>query len=848
MTTPIAPALDLSRCAREQVHLIGSVQPFGALLAFRPDTLTPVAGANTGRILGVPLAALEGRSVDSLLAADDRETFRNVVNGLPPEHPVTLTVTADGGADAVRCCITLYRANPFVIAEFEPATHEGGIGDVDAALIAASASLERAESTHDLLNNATSHIARLTGYDRVMVYRFAPDWSGEVVAETRDPSMEPYLGLHYPASDIPTQARNLFLRNRLRAIIETGATPAPIEGIGGPLPGPIDLSLSWIRQPSATHVQYMVNMGVVSSLVMSIVREGALWGLIACHHRTPRRPAPRLRAACVLVSQMLALQMPQKQRAEERDEALRLRLTLDSILERAARAPDLASALTAERPHLLDLVDSRGAAFILGDAVTLLGETPPRDTVLEIASWLERAAETPEYATDHLGSVCPEASACAAVASGLLASRLSQRHRDFILWFRPEANREVLWAGDPERAAEVSEDGLTVSPRRSFAAWKRATRGLSTPWRSAEINAARDLASGVREILMHRASEWARLNAELAAANRDLRSALAALADGRARVEAASDSLSLIFWVVDENDVCIAQSRQCLAYWGDLEGRHIAEDDLDPLIRERIAGLHRRAATGEIVREEAPEGAWGQPASVEIIAAPVRCAGEYKGTIGIALDITRRKRVEARQRMMAAELDHRVRNNLAVVISLINQSMSDSLTLRDFVDTINGRIRALARAHSLLSSAAFSGVGLRALMGLVLEPYLLCEHPPISLAGEDFHLGADAVTPLVFAMHELANNSSKYGALSTSRGRVSIRWWAEQRDAQRTLHLRWEEAGGPVVTPPTRSGMGSSIIEGLIVHEAGGASTISFHPTGVVCDIRIPMRSAAPPS
>ena len=837
-----ASKIDLSVCAREPIHLAGAVQPFGAMLGIRPDDRRAILmSENAASVLGVPAETLRDRPIDALVSAEDGETVRSVIDDLASERVVTIGV---GSAESAhrRFWLSLHRAGSMVIAEFEPAMDTAQDGHTDALLMSAAGAIESAPNVREICALAADHVRRISGYDRVMVYRFAPDWSGEVVAESRAAGLTPYLGLHYPASDIPQQARTLYLRNRLRVIADVGAPPSALRVIDGRAPAePTDLSLSWLRQPSPTHVEYLTNMGVRATLTMSLLREGALWGLIACHHHTPRRPTARSRAACALLAQIVSLQTPVKEREEEREETLRLSVTLEAIVRRAGEQTDITAALMGERPNLLDLVHAGGVVTMFGGRTQSAGAVPSQRVIDAVVRWFERTASGDVLHTDALPAAIPEAAGEEANASGVLALRLSQREHDLVMWFRPEVVREVAWGGDPNHPAEI-RDNMRVHPRKSFAAWREQVRETSAAWRACDVATARRLAAGVRDALLQRASEWARLNRELADSNRGLREALDALRQSEARLHAAFDNLDALFWVIDDSGRFVTQNRACSDAWGALGGRTLDDAPINADFRRRLLDLHHRAAGGEIIREEVENAAGPEQVWFEVLVAPVRTNGRSRGAVGVAIDIRERKRAEIRQRMMASELDHRVRNNLAAVISLVHQSAADSVSLPAFVETVSGRIRALARAHNLLSAGAFDGAGLMQLLRMALEPHLIGDRPAVTLEGPDLRLPTPAVSPLVFALHELAINASKHGALATPEGRVALRWRVERASGEAaSLCLRWQERGGSPVVRPASKGFGITLIEGLITHEAGGVVAFAFPPEGVECEITIPL-------
>jgi serine phosphatase RsbU (regulator of sigma subunit) len=368
-----------------------------------------------------------------------------------------------------------------------------------------------ASATLDELTAALARDVRaLTGYDRVMIYRFDPQWNGEVVAEDKREDLEPFFGLRYPASDIPAQARALYATNWLRIIPDARYRPVPLDPPFHPSTGrPIDLSGAMLRSVSPVHLEYLANMGVVSSMSVSLNDRGRLWGLIACHHYAgPHRPSYTDRTAAEFLGRTASLLLHTKMAAGEQEGVVEVAQRAAELTAAVGRTPRaLGAALTEEQVTVLDLLPADGAAVRLNGQLRLLGRTPPAERVPALIGAL-LASGVP--ASDAVSSVLPEAADLADTASGVLAVPLGGG--DFLAWFRPETLREVAWAGNPYQSkTAITDAGPRLSPRRSFAAWSETVRETSRPWRDHEIAAARGLASHLAEAVLNRAAEDNRL-------------------------------------------------------------------------------------------------------------------------------------------------------------------------------------------------------------------------------------------------------------------------------------------------------------------------------------------------
>ena len=292
----------------------------------------------------------------------------------------------------------------------------------------------------------------LTDYDRVMVYRFDPEWNGEVIAEEKHEGLEPYLGLHYPSSDIPAQARALYLTNRLRVIPDVGYQPVPlVPGQDGRTGQPLDLGSCLLRSVSPVHLEYLHNMGVQATLTASLVTEGRLGGLIACHHRTSRQPGPAEREACDLLARIVSTQLGSLAEVEDQTYRATLREILGRIGMRAGNATLPLTGLIQGEADLLALAGATGAVVWRAGRVATAGQTPPAEAIAGLMGWIE-PRPPPWWRLIGWARCCP-AEAFANLASGLLAVEVSRQADEYVLWFRPELPQTVTWGGDPHGKA-----------------------------------------------------------------------------------------------------------------------------------------------------------------------------------------------------------------------------------------------------------------------------------------------------------------------------------------------------------------------------------------------------------
>lgn len=498
---------DLTACDREPIHVPGAIQPHGLLLIAQASTLSVVAGAGDLETmlrpdwLGSDLSTLLQQDVQALLAHSDV--------GLGGTVWLKTVRLPAGLYDA-----SLHRSNELLLVELEPAPQAPrSAGDVLAMLDGAATDFERSGDLAQLCDRAAVAFRRLTGFDRVMIYRFLDDDAGVVLAEDRAAGLNSFLNHHFPASDIPRQARALYVRNRVRVIPDSHYDPAVIRsaGVGHQL---TDLSDVAIRSVSPLHLQYLRNMGVRASASISIVRDGVLWGLVACHHNSPRLLDRELRAAARALAGGLARQIRAQEEAETHRERLRLRAAEDLLLLRLDSSIALHDALTGARQDMAALLDADGFALVCGTRVARQGHTPDDETLVALARWA--AARTDDvFVTRELASVYPEAEPFGAIGSGLLALRLDG-DEGFAVWFRAEQVEQVKWAGNPHKAV-VETPQAALTPRASFESWAQIVRGRSRRWTLEEVEAARRLRRLVHELRQSR--RLRDLNRQLSAAN-----------------------------------------------------------------------------------------------------------------------------------------------------------------------------------------------------------------------------------------------------------------------------------------------------------------------------------------
>ncbi|MFO1323583.1 MAG: GAF domain-containing protein [Burkholderiales bacterium] len=554
--SPAFGEADLSNCDRELIQHPGSIQPHGALLvleAASPQILQ--ASENAKSMLGYDAHELLGRSIEVLGGDLPAQVWTRVLAGVKATpRPFRGYTERDGIRRGFEALIHRNETDA-VILELEPVELVEAAAlarDLPLRLPGAVARLSAARTMDSLASEAVAIYRALTGYDRVMFYRFDADGHGEVAAEAKEERLEPYLGLHYPASDIPHRARELYLRNRVRVLVDVHYDPVPlVPRLFPPTGEELDMSMSWLRSMSPLHLQYLQNMGVTATLVVSLVREGKLWGLIACHHYSPKRLPYAMRAACDLVAEVLSTRIAVLENFSQVRTTAQVRRLEAKLMESTFTRGEWQRALLEEQRDLLRLVDATGAVLVYDDEILTAGDVPSTEDVRALVDWVaSQPSEGGIYATASLVRDQPRFAELAATATGVLAIELSRPHREYLLWLRGEQVHEVRWAGNPHKPVLPGNDPRDLSPRRSFAVWTEMVSGTSRRWSPAELHTARAVGASLRDVsLQVRSMSYLITEDRMARLRRALQGSSdgVLIADGAGRIRFVSEAFSRFF-------------------------------------------------------------------------------------------------------------------------------------------------------------------------------------------------------------------------------------------------------------------------------------------------------------
>ncbi|WCT74630.1 HWE histidine kinase domain-containing protein [Sphingomonas naphthae] len=700
---------DLTNCDREPIHIPGRIQPFGFLLAVSTDWIVSRASANIADFIGTSAEDALGQPIATIFCPDAVHAIRNRLTILRGGDMVERLFNLSLVEGRPPFDVAVHFASGGVLIEAEPAIVE----ETEAASVVRGlvGRLTQAEDLKGLFREGARQVRAITGFDRVMVYRFDSVGSGEVIAESVRPGIDSFLGLNYPASDIPAQARKLYLRNVFRVIADVDAEAPAIIPTLDARGEPIDLSLSLTRAVSPIHIEYLANMGVKASLSISIVVEGRLWGLFACHHYAPRLPSMTQRTIAELFGQMFSLMLESRERQSLGDYERKARDVADRLMTSLAEDGDLLTNAPWLGDVMSEAIPSDGAGVYVDGKVALSGLAPPREDFAAIVRSLNMLAASQIYSTDRIATILPGAEKYADRAAGLIAIPVSRRPRDYVVLFRAERLRAVRWAGNPEKTIDYGPNGPRLTPRKSFEEWSELVRGYALPFTDPEMRAAEMLRTTLLEVVL-RMSDNA----------------------GQERAKAAE-----------------------------------------------------------------------------------------------------------RQELLIAELNHRVRNILALIRGLVSQGRATPMPTAAFIETLDDRIGSLARAHDQITADRWAPASLIDLIETEAAAYLSSNRERIRARGPNVLLEPTAFTTMALVLHELITNAAKYGALSDS-GHVDVSWTV---DEDGSLLLDWTEIGGPAVTAPSRRGFGSTIIERSIPYDLQGKAEAHYRLGGLEAHFCIPSRWVA---
>ncbi|MEH1764929.1 MAG: ATP-binding protein [Nostoc sp.] len=523
------PDINLISLKEASIHLSSQIQPHGILLVLEePELKILQVSTNTLSIFGITPENMLQKKLEDLLDPFQIEKIKTGLSGANLDFINSTRVWVRKKDDEYIVFDAVFHRNEekFLILELEPAITQETIPFLSFYHLAQASinQLKKTSNLREFCQVIVQEVGKITEFDRVMLYKFDDDGHGSVVAEEKLESLEPYLGLHYPESDIPKSAKKIFAVNSIRIIPDSSSEPVKIFPVNNPISDrPIDLTNSILRSPAPCHLEYLHNMGVAASLTISLIKDQKLWGLIACHHQSSKYISYELRKACEFLGRLIFAEISAREETEDHDRQINLTRIQSVLIEYMSEDENFIDGLVKNPQYILDLASAQGAAVCSGGNCRVVGETPKEEDLNFLVQWLKNNVEEEVFYTDSLPQIYSDAESFKNVASGLLAIPIAKRN--YVLWFRPEVIQTVNWGGDPNQAFEVSqsEGNVRLCPRKSFELWKETVRLTSLPWKDIEVKAALELRKAIVNIVLRQADELAQLAQDLERSNADLK-------------------------------------------------------------------------------------------------------------------------------------------------------------------------------------------------------------------------------------------------------------------------------------------------------------------------------------
>lgn len=689
----------LQNCETEPIQYVAYIQPFGCLLAV--DTETDViiyVSENLQDWVSMPIDQVLGAKMDHVFSRDMVHQFNNALahSTISSQREYVGRITDIKTSD-----VFIHEKARRLIIELQPtsAVHKPTLKIMD-VMSRINSRLKTAKNIQQLLNQMVIEFRALSGFNRVKAYRFLNDGSGEIVAESREPQLDSFLGLRFPAIDIPQSARKIYERNPIRIIPSVTAEQVRLLSIDKQKE-PLDLSLALFRGHVPVHMLYLQNMGIQATLSLHIILNGKMWGFFAFHHMSERMLDSETISALQMLNGSVATVLElyiREQGIERMEECARVASTLflgdDSPLGFSANWKTASSELAT-------LIDCDGVGLLSYDRYDTYGTCPTEGFIQELASFLDDLVERDDFDGKPFGIDSNELSFSKSYiedAEGILVIPKPAVSYRYLFYFRKDIDRVIRWAGNPSKDLYKSEDGFRLNPRTSFAEYQEQK-------------------------------------------------------------------------AFDHEELMIAHSLQ---------------NALSMTMSSIIISSHHRERLGLVVRE----------------------------------------------------LNHRVRNMLALIGSIITQSQSSVSNVEDFVETLKLRLDALSETQKLLTEYDWKEVDIQVLVESALIPYHVYLGTRLVLQGDQFLLPASLASLLALILNELASNAVKYGALSNSDGIIYLQWHYDDTK----LNLSWTEKYGPSVEKPTRHGFGTTLIKEALAYEFGADCTLDFMESGIDANFAIPVK------
>ncbi|WP_433973048.1 ATP-binding protein [Tunturiibacter lichenicola] len=677
VTTADEVRATIENCEDEPIRIPGSIQRHGFFLLLDESNESVVAASeNAEEFLQVPLKLILGARLETVL---EREVLA-VIRALNPTTDTAGQISYLGSFPLriELCSVVTYLEGGQRVIEFERLDRLVSSELMNAVVTNFVGKLGNLKSEMALCRAITSQIKDLTGFNRVLLYQFDEEGHGIVLTEENDGVLPSYLDLRFPASDIPKQARELYISNTIRIIPNASYVPSPLRGIAGQEMRSFNLSSSILRSVSPIHLEYMRNMGTMSSMSISILFEGRLWGLISCHHAEPRSVSYVIRSACDLLTKMVSTQLLAFRSAHQLESAMHFHAVQRSLLTQMAAENNHIAALVSHIGELSQVTNAQGTALIIEGECLLAGLTPAEADVRRLTRWMDAHADLDIFQTNNLTAEFDWAEGIRSIASGWLVVRISDVRQSYLMWFRPEVVSTVKWAGQP---VKVRDQHRGLHPRDSFQSWQGLVHGKSVPWTEMEVESAQDFRTAVITISLKRAEEAIELS--------------------EARFKELTQSLPNLVWVAKDdgklgyvNDKWRQEELSDEGLWFaqkrlSLEDRETCRQRWEKAVRDGAFFETELRLQGELDTS----GHWYLVRAVPFLKADKSRAG----WVGTFTDLTERREREIAIKIteklaltgrMTSVIAHEINNPLEAVTNihyLLAQELRDNATARKYI-------------------------------------------------------------------------------------------------------------------------------------------------------------------
>lgn len=483
---------DSDFCGKVPLHQTNMIQPHGVLVIVQKSDLQILqVSENISSLMQQPATAVVQTTLyDHIPAAQLEQLQQRFQTRLYGKLPFIFSI----GPEKKPFAVVVQEAGDTLVLEIEVLTESPSVDsfmDVYQELKFVISAMEGAGTTEEASRIMIRELRRISGFDRIMIYQFDADWNGTVIAEVMDPDMEPYLGLKFPASDIPKQARDLYRTSPYRLIPNIRYEPVRLYPVLNPLTHAFtNLSNTNLRSVAAVHLEYLANMKVTASMSTRILKNGALWGLISCHHRAPKYLSHQMCAFFELLSDIFSAKITGIESHASFAFKSQMNELYSRLVENMYKSGPLLQAVSKHHKQLMELLKAEGIAVVKGKTIHHFGKTPTAAEIEDLVYWLRNDEVNRLHQFESLSHAFESAENYIAVASGLLVLPIHPDKETYLLAFRPEARQEVTWGGNPNEAILFEADGKKYHPRASFLQWQETVRGHARPWQKEELEIA----------------------------------------------------------------------------------------------------------------------------------------------------------------------------------------------------------------------------------------------------------------------------------------------------------------------------------------------------------------------